>query len=112
MTLKIVYPFKLRKIYLSGVVFLQKNYFCDIVFDIFDSIIFTAISSLLKELEAIVDGPLLSLQRMPWTVPETVSGESHYVASLTQAVQDMVNVVQERVEQKKYLRIFFDKASM
>lgn len=89
-----------------------KKIYCDIVFDISDSIIFTAISSLLKELEAILDGPLLSLQRMPWTALETVSGESLYVANLAQAVQDMVNVVQERVEQKKYLRIFFDKASM
>ncbi|GJJ08442.1 hypothetical protein Clacol_002658 [Clathrus columnatus] len=79
--------------------------------ELFVSVISTAISALLKELEAVIDGPLLSLQRMPWTTLENVSGESIYVANLSQAVQDMVTVVREHVEQKKYLRNFYDKAS-
>lgn len=33
------------------------------------------------------------------------------MSNLAQAVQDMVAVVQKQVEQKKYLRNFFDKAS-
>jgi vacuolar protein sorting-associated protein 53 len=51
------------------------------------------------------------MQRTSWTTLEHVSGESGYVGELVQAVQEVVTIVRDHVEQKKYLRNFYDKAS-
>lgn len=75
------------------------------------SVISSAILILLRELEAAIDAPLLSMQRTSWTTLEHVSGESGYIAELVQAVQEVMLIVRDHVEQKKYLRNFYDKAS-
>lgn len=51
------------------------------------------------------------MQRTSWTTLEHVSGESGYVGELVQAVQEVATIVRDHVEQKKYLRNFYDKAS-
>ncbi|KIJ51343.1 hypothetical protein M422DRAFT_157993 [Sphaerobolus stellatus SS14] len=79
--------------------------------DLFVGVISSAIITLLKELEASIEGPLLTMQRTPWATVETVSGESPYIADLGKAIEEVVSVVRDHIEQKKYLRNFFDKAS-
>jgi len=75
------------------------------------SVISTAILILLRELESATDGPLLSMQRTSWTTLENVSGESAYISELVQGVEGVVTIVRDHIEQKKYLRNFYDKAA-
>ena len=51
------------------------------------------------------------MQRTSWTTLDHVSGESAYVGELLQAVQEVVTIARDHVEQKKYLRNFYDKAA-
>ncbi|KAF8526023.1 Vps53-like protein [Hysterangium stoloniferum] len=79
--------------------------------DLFVSVISASIVALLKELEAAIEPALVSMQRTSWITVENVSGESAYISDLVQGVQNVVNVIRDNVEQKKYLRNFYDKAS-
>jgi len=80
-------------------------------YQLFYSVISSAILVLLRELEASIEQPLLTMQRTSWTTVDTVSGESAYIGELVLAVEEVVSVVRDHIEQKKYLRNFFDKAS-
>lgn len=51
------------------------------------------------------------MQRTAWATLSLVSGQSAYVGELVLAMEQVVEVIKPRVEQKKYLRNFFDKAS-
>lgn len=46
-----------------------------------------------------------------WGMLSTVTGESPYIADLLKAVDTVVGTIRTRVEQKKYLRNFYDKAA-
>jgi len=51
------------------------------------------------------------MARTSWTTGRNqVSGESAYVGDLVKAIEQVVEIVKPLVEQKKYLRNFFDKA--
>jgi hypothetical protein len=47
---------------------------------------------------------------MSWEKLNQVSGQSSYVDDLARAVESFCDIIKPLVEQKKYLRNFFDKA--
>ena len=49
------------------------------------------------------------MARSPWREAEYVSSESVYVGELTRALETVVGVVRDGVEQKKYVRSACDK---
>jgi hypothetical protein len=51
------------------------------------------------------------LSRTAWGTIRDVSGPSAYVPDFVQAIESVADIVREHIEQKKYLRNFFDKAS-
>jgi hypothetical protein len=75
------------------------------------SVISVAIVSLLKELEAALDPSCLGIARTAWSQLNLVSGPSNNVLDLTQAVENVVQAVKDRIERPKYTRNFLDKAA-
>ena len=73
------------------------------------SVISGAINWQLHELEVACDGPFVTLSRVNWSVMNQVTGHSPYVDDLTNAIDQVVELVKPLVEQKKYLRNFLDK---
>lgn len=49
--------------------------------------------------------------KMQWGALETVSGESPYIGELVKAAESVLDAVRGQIEQKKYLRNFYDKAA-
>lgn len=78
--------------------------------DLFLSVISGAINWQLHELEVACDSALVTLSRVNWSVMNQVTGHSPYVDDLTNATDQVVELVKPLVEQKKYLRNFLDKA--
>jgi len=74
------------------------------------SVISGAINWQLHELEVACDSALVTLSRVNWSVMNQVTGHSPYVDDLTNAIDQVVELVKPLVEQKKYLRNFLDKA--
>lgn len=54
---------------------------------------------------------LASMLKTQWGSLANVSGESPYIADLVKSIDLVVGNVRGRVEQKKYLRNFYDKAA-
>ncbi|OJT15430.1 Vacuolar protein sorting-associated protein 53 -like protein [Trametes pubescens] len=79
--------------------------------DLFVSAISAAIMVMLRELDSACDSALTTLSRTPWATVKHVSGQSAYVEPLVKAIEDVAETVKPLVEQKKYLRNFFDKAA-
>lgn len=77
--------------------------------EIFLGTVSASLLSILHELELTIEGPFLQMIRSPWKDFEFVSSESSYVVELTRAIQTVVGVVREGVEQKKYVRSVCDK---
>jgi len=75
------------------------------------SVISVAIVSLLKELEVTLDPSCLGIARTAWSQLNLVSGPSKNVLDLTQAVENVVQAVKDRIERPKYTRNFLDKAA-
>lgn len=75
------------------------------------SVISVAIVSLLKELEAALDPSCLSIARTTWSQLNLVTGPSNNVLDLTQAIENVVQAVKDRIERPKYTRNFLDKAA-
>lgn len=71
----------------------------------------SAIIVILKELELAVEPALGTMLKMQWGNLGTVSGQSPYVADFVKAVDSVVEGVRDHIEQKKYLRNFYDKAA-
>ncbi|KAF9268827.1 hypothetical protein L218DRAFT_917932 [Marasmius fiardii PR-910] len=78
--------------------------------DLFLSVISAAIGIQLRELETACDPAFNSMLHSPWSTLNQVSGPSAYIADLVRAIEQVTEVVRPTVEQKKYLRNFFDKA--
>ncbi|KAG8953402.1 Vacuolar protein sorting-associated protein 53 [Tulasnella sp. 424] len=79
--------------------------------DLFVSVISSCIVVLLRELEAACEPAFASMIKTQWGALDTVSGESPYVSDLVKAVGSVLEVVRPHIEQKKYLRNFYDKAA-
>ncbi|KAJ3772997.1 Vps53-like protein [Lentinula raphanica] len=78
--------------------------------DLFVSVISAAIVVQLRELESACEPAFNSMSRSVWSNLNLVSGPSAYTADLVRSVEQVVEVIKPAVEQKKYLRNFFDKA--
>lgn len=65
---------------------------------------------LLRELESACESSFAAILRTPWLNIENVSGRSAYVVDLVGSIKSVAEVVRERIELKKYVRSFADKA--
>ncbi|KAI0745870.1 Vps53-like protein [Earliella scabrosa] len=79
--------------------------------DLFVSAISAAIGVMLRELENACDPFFAALSRTPWVTVKLVSGQSAYVQDLLNMIEQVAEVVKPLIEQKKYVRNFFDKAA-
>ena len=70
----------------------------------------TCISTILRELETATEPALSAILKTPWKDLENVSGRSAYVVDLVSSIKQVAEVVRNRVEAKKYIRNFADKA--
>ncbi len=77
----------------------------------FDRVASAAIIAQLRELDAACDGSFDMLVKTTWLSTATVSGPSAYVKELTKGIESVASAIQPLIEQKKYLRNFFDKAA-
>lgn len=74
-------------------------------------VISSSITQILRDLEATVEPFLLMMTRTTWTTLESVSGQQAHVIEMVAAVDTFVEVTKSQLEQKKYLRNFYDKAA-
>jgi hypothetical protein len=70
----------------------------------------TCISTILRELESATEPALSAILKTPWKDLENVSGRSAYVVDLVSSIKQVAEVVRSRVEAKKYIKNFADKA--
>ena len=80
------------------------------VFLLFKSSISTAINAILREFEISCDPSFVTMSRTSWSTVNQVSGPSPYTDELVKSAEQLVVVIKPLVEQKKYLKNFFDKA--
>ena len=73
-------------------------------------VISTCISTILRELEISTEPALSAILKTPWKDLENVSGRSAYVVDLVSSIKQVAEVVRTRVEGRKYVRNFADKA--
>lgn len=66
---------------------------------------------MLRELESACEPSFTTLSRTPWATIKLVSGQSPYVQDLSNAIEQVAEAVKPLIEQKKYVRNFFDKAA-
>lgn len=78
--------------------------------DLFISTISSAIGVQLREFEVTCDTSFTTLGRTSWSSVSQVSGPSAYTGDLVKAAEQMTELIKPLIEQKKYLRNFFDKA--
>ena len=70
-----------------------------------------AINVQLRELESTCDGAFNTMSRVNWAAINHVTGHSPFMDDITQATEQVAELIKPLVEQKKYLRNFLDKAS-
>lgn len=70
----------------------------------------TCITTILRELESACEPALAAILKTPWKDLDNVSGRSAYVVDLVGSIKQVAEVVRERIEAKKYIRNFADKA--
>lgn len=73
-------------------------------------VISTCIATILRELEAHCEPAFAAIIRSPWAHLDNVSGRSAYVVDLVGSIKQIAEIVRNRVEGKKYIRNFADKA--
>lgn len=78
--------------------------------DLFMTAISVSITTLLRELEAACEAAFTTMSRMSWEKLNQVTGQSSYVDDLARAIESFCDIIKPLIEQKKYLRNFFDKA--
>ncbi|KAG8929172.1 Vacuolar protein sorting-associated protein 53 [Tulasnella sp. 417] len=79
--------------------------------DLFVRVISSCIIVLLRELESACEPAFSAMIKTQWGALDTVSGESPYVSDLVKGVDSVLEVIRSHIEQKKYLRNFYDKAA-
>ncbi|KAK2461334.1 hypothetical protein APHAL10511_006861 [Amanita phalloides] len=78
--------------------------------DLFVSVISSAIVVQLRELELACDSAFSTMSRTAWSTLSQVTGQSPYTYEVVRAAEQIADTIKPHVEQKKYLRNFFDKA--
>lgn len=66
--------------------------------------------TILGELESACEPALATVLKTSWSNVENVSGRSPYVSDLVGSIKSVAEIVRERVNQKKFVRSFADKA--
>ncbi|CAG7854625.1 Vacuolar protein sorting-associated protein 53 AltName: Full=GARP complex subunit vps53 [Serendipita indica DSM 11827] len=79
--------------------------------DLFFSVISIAIATLLRDLEQTTEPCFAHMSRATWASINAVTGQLPYIVELSRIVDSTVEVIKSSIEQKKYLRNFYDKAS-
>ncbi|KAL1705298.1 Vps53-like protein [Schizophyllum commune] len=79
--------------------------------DYFVSVISSAITILLHELEVGAEPGFSAMTRTAWATLQQVTGPSAYTSQIVSATEQAVAAIKPLVEQKRYLRNFFDKAA-
>ncbi|KAF5328679.1 hypothetical protein D9619_011656 [Psilocybe cf. subviscida] len=79
--------------------------------DMFISAISTSINVILREFESCCDPSFITLSRTAWSSVNQVSGPSPYSTELVKAAEQVTEGIKHLIEQKRYLRNIFDKAS-
>ena len=80
------------------------------IIDVHFSVMAQCITSILRELELTCDPAFAAILKSPWIHLENVSGRSAYIVDLVGSIKQVAEVVRERLESKKYVRNFADKA--
>ncbi|KAF8625638.1 hypothetical protein AX15_005277 [Amanita polypyramis BW_CC] len=78
--------------------------------DLFVSIISSGIVVQLRELELACESAFSTMSRTMWNTLSQVTGQSPYTHELVKVAEQVIETIKPHVEQKKYLRNFFDKA--
>ncbi|KAF8638746.1 hypothetical protein AX17_001987 [Amanita inopinata Kibby_2008] len=78
--------------------------------DLFVSVISSAIVVQLRELELACESAFATMSKTAWTTLNQVTGQSPYTNELVKVAEQLIDIIRPQVEQKKYLRNFFDKA--
>ncbi|WWD03081.1 hypothetical protein V865_001127 [Kwoniella europaea PYCC6329] len=78
--------------------------------DTFSTVISSCINTILRELETSCEPAFAAILKTPWMHLENVSGRSAYIVDLVGSIKQVAEVVRSRVEGKKYIRNFADKA--
>ncbi|KLT40600.1 hypothetical protein CC85DRAFT_287322 [Cutaneotrichosporon oleaginosum] len=68
------------------------------------------IATMLRELETACDPAFAAILKTPWRDLENVSGRSAYIVDLVGSIKEVAECVRTRIESKKYIRNFADKA--
>ncbi|EGO00491.1 hypothetical protein SERLA73DRAFT_122492 [Serpula lacrymans var. lacrymans S7.3] len=79
--------------------------------DLYVSVISTAILVQLRELDSACEPAFGVMARTSWSSLNQVSGHSSYVDEVVKVTQQVTELIAPLIEQKKYLRNLFDKAS-
>jgi len=74
------------------------------------SVISACLITILRELELACEPALTTVIATAWSNVENVSGRSPYVSDLVGSIKSVAEVVRERINHKKYVRSFADKA--
>ncbi|KAF8684292.1 hypothetical protein AX14_004167 [Amanita brunnescens Koide BX004] len=78
--------------------------------DLFVSVISSAIVVQLRELEQACEPAFSTMSRTAWNTLNQVVGQSPYTLELVKVAEQVADTIRPHVEQKRYLRNFFDKA--
>ncbi|KAG7531596.1 hypothetical protein FFLO_04255 [Filobasidium floriforme] len=78
--------------------------------DLFLGVISACLITILGELESACEPALSTVLRTSWSNVENVSGRSPYVSDLVGSIKSVAEVVRERVNQKRFVKSFADKA--
>ncbi|TXT07188.1 hypothetical protein VHUM_03358 [Vanrija humicola] len=78
--------------------------------DAFTSAMSQCVTTILRELEQSCEPAFAAILKTPWRDLENVSGRSAYVVDLVGSIKEVAECVRSRIESKKYIRNFADKA--
>ncbi|KAF8678474.1 Vps53-like, N-terminal [Rhizoctonia solani] len=79
--------------------------------ELFVSVISTCLTLLLRELDNTTDPSFQTLLKFNWGSIDTVTGPSAWVEELGTATASVSQVIHDKIEPKKYVRSFCDRAS-
>lgn len=82
----------------------------DLETDACNSVMSNCIATILRELEINCEPAFSAILKTPWRDLENVSGRSAYVVDLVGSIKQVAEIVRERLDSKKYIRNFSDKA--
>lgn len=74
------------------------------------SVMTQCITVILRELESACEPAFAAILKTPWMHLDNVSGRSAYIVDLVGSIKQIAEVVRARLESKKYIRNFADKA--